>query len=96
MIVMNVSDKKDQKIETYPYKGKPIPVKDVCIRWLSQAGPKDSVEYGLRFFTIGPSGEIPIRPASSSSRMVRSDRIMREHPTGAEPKVPPTTFSRSW
>jgi quercetin dioxygenase-like cupin family protein len=60
MIVMNVNDKKDQKIETYPYKGKPMQVKDVWIRWLSQAGPKDSVEYGLRFFTIGPGGEIPI------------------------------------
>ena len=60
MIVMNVNDKKDQKIETYPYKGKPLPVKDVWIRWLSQAGPEGAPEYGLRFFTIGPSGEIPI------------------------------------
>jgi len=40
MIVMNVNDKKDQKIDTYPYKGKPYPVKDVWIRWLSQAGPR--------------------------------------------------------
>ena len=31
MIVMNVNDKKDQKIETYPYKGKPLPVKHVWI-----------------------------------------------------------------
>jgi len=31
-IVMNVNDKPDQKIESYPYKGKPIPVKDVWIR----------------------------------------------------------------
>ncbi|MGB9698245.1 MAG: cupin domain-containing protein [Thermodesulfobacteriota bacterium] len=60
MIVMNVNEKPDQKIETYPYKGKQYPVKDVWIRWLSQAGPKDSVEYGLRYFTIGPGGEIPI------------------------------------
>jgi len=60
MIVMNVNDKKDQKIETYPYRGKPLPVKDVSIRWLSQAGPEGAPEYGLRFFTIGPSGEIPI------------------------------------
>ena len=37
MIVMNVNDKKDTKIETYPYKGKPFAVKDVWIRWLSQA-----------------------------------------------------------
>ena len=60
MIVMNVNEKADSKIETYPYKGKPLPVKEVWIRWLSQAGPTGSPEYGLRFFTIGPGGEIPI------------------------------------
>ncbi len=60
MIVMNVDGKPDQKIESYPYKGKPLPVKNVWIRWLSQAGPKGSVEYGLRFFTMGPDGEIPL------------------------------------
>lgn len=60
MIVMNVNDKQDQKIETFPYKGKPLAVKNVWIRWLSQAGSKDSVEYGLRFFTVGPNGGIPI------------------------------------
>ena len=60
MQVLNVNDKKDQKIETYPYKGKPLQVKNVGIRWLSQAGPDGAPEYGLRFFTIGPEGEIPI------------------------------------
>ena len=60
MNVLNVHDKKDQKIETYPYKGKPLQVKNVWIRWLSQAGPDGAPEYGLRFFTIGPQGEIPI------------------------------------
>jgi len=60
MIVMNVDSKIDSKIETYPYKGKPLQVKNVWIRWLSQAGPEGSPEYGLRFFTIGPGGEIPI------------------------------------
>lgn len=60
MIVINVDDKEDTKIETYPYRGKPLEVKDVWIRWLSQAGPEDAPEYGLRFFTIGPGGEIPI------------------------------------
>ncbi|MBM4331037.1 MAG: cupin domain-containing protein [Deltaproteobacteria bacterium] len=60
MIVMNVNDKQDQKIGAFPYKGKPLPVKDVWIRWLSQAGPEGAPEYGLRFFTIGPGGEIPI------------------------------------
>ena len=60
MIVRNANDEKDNKIETYPYKGKPLKVKDVWIRWLSQAGPADAPEYGLRFFTIGPGGYIPI------------------------------------
>jgi quercetin dioxygenase-like cupin family protein len=60
MISLNVNEKQDQRIESYPYKGKPYPVKNVCIRWLSQAGQEDSPEYGLRYFTIGPSGEIPI------------------------------------
>ena len=60
MDVMNVNDKKDSKIETYPYRGKPLEVKNVWISWLSQVGPKDAPEYGLRFFTIGPKGVIPI------------------------------------
>jgi quercetin dioxygenase-like cupin family protein len=60
MIVKNTTDAKKMKIETFPYRGKPYPVKDVWIQWLSQAGPEDSPEYGLRFFTIGPGGEIPI------------------------------------
>jgi len=60
MQVLNVNDRKDAKIETFPYKGKPLPVKDVWIRWLSRAGPDGAPEYGLRFFTIGPSGYIPI------------------------------------
>lgn len=57
---MNVNDRPDQKIESFPYKGKLLPVKEVWIRWLSQAGPQGSPDYGLRFFTIGPAGEIPI------------------------------------
>lgn len=60
MQVLNVNDKQDTKIESYPYKGKPLQVKDTWIRWLSQAGPDGAPEYGLRFFTIGPGGEIPI------------------------------------
>jgi quercetin dioxygenase-like cupin family protein len=60
MIVKNATDAKKIKIETFPYRGKPYPVKDVWIQWLSQAGPQDSPEYGLRFFTIGPGGVIPI------------------------------------
>jgi len=60
MYVFNVNDKKDTKIETYPYKNKPLEVKEVWIRWLSQVGPEGAPEYGLRFFTIGPGGNIPI------------------------------------
>jgi len=60
MIVMNVKDKKDQEIESYPYRGKPLKVNKVWIRWLSQAGPEGAPEYGLRLFTIGPAGSIPI------------------------------------
>jgi quercetin dioxygenase-like cupin family protein len=60
MYVINVNDRQDTKIETYPYRGKALKVKDVWIRWLSQAGPEDQPEYGLRFFTMGPGGFIPI------------------------------------
>jgi quercetin dioxygenase-like cupin family protein len=60
MIVKNMKEANETKIETYPYRGKPLEVKNVWIRWLSQAGPKDAPEYGLRFFTIGPKGTIPI------------------------------------
>lgn len=59
-MVINVNDRKDNKIETFPYKGKPLEVKDVWIRWLSQVGPEGAPEYGLRFFTIGKGGLIPI------------------------------------
>jgi hypothetical protein len=45
------------KIETFPYKGKPYAVKNVWIQWLTQAGPKESMDYGLRFFTIGDEGK---------------------------------------
>ncbi len=60
MIVKNFRDVKEQKIETYPYKGKSYPLKEVYIRWLSTVGPEGAAEYGLRYFTIGPGGEIPI------------------------------------
>jgi len=60
MIFGNVKDVMKDKIETFPYRGKPYVVKNVGVQWLSRAGAKDSPEYGLRFFTIGPGGEIPI------------------------------------
>jgi quercetin dioxygenase-like cupin family protein len=60
MIVMSVNDVQDTKIETFPYKGKNLEVKGTYIRWLSKAGPNEAPEYGLRYFTMGPGGSIPI------------------------------------
>jgi quercetin dioxygenase-like cupin family protein len=60
MIVMNINDKQDSKIETFPYKGQNLEVKETYIRWLSQAGPEDAPDYGLRYFTMHPGGSIPI------------------------------------
>jgi mannose-6-phosphate isomerase-like protein (cupin superfamily) len=61
MEIQNFKEKAEKKVETFPYKGNPLPVKDVWVRWLSQAGPdSNSPDYGLRYFRIGPRGEIPI------------------------------------
>jgi len=61
MRIVNIKDGETKKIESYPYKGKPLKVKDVSIQWLSQAGPDvSSPEYGLRLFIVGPGGDIPI------------------------------------
>jgi quercetin dioxygenase-like cupin family protein len=60
MIVRNFSEAAEKKLETYPYKGKQFPLKEVYIRWLSSVGPEGAAEYGLRHFRIGPGGEIPI------------------------------------
>jgi quercetin dioxygenase-like cupin family protein len=89
MIVMNVNEKEDSKIETFPYKGKALAVKDVCIRWLSQAGPTDLPEYGLRFFTIGPDGYIPIHNHFYYQTMyILSGRLsIRSHDTNTDEVV---------
>ncbi|MBU2517274.1 MAG: cupin domain-containing protein [Proteobacteria bacterium] len=60
MEISSVAIAVKNKVEQFPYRGKNLPVKDVYIQWLSQAGPADSPEYGLRLFTVGPGGEIPI------------------------------------
>jgi quercetin dioxygenase-like cupin family protein len=60
MDIINIKDIEEKKVETFPYRGKPLRVNKVGIRWLSQAGPEDSPDYGLRYFTVGPGGEIPI------------------------------------
>ena len=60
MDILNVNDREEKRIDSFPYRGRPLKVHEVGIRWLSQAGPDDAPEYGLRFFTVGPGGEIPI------------------------------------
>lgn len=55
-------DCEDKKIDKFPYKGKMNDVIGTSIRWLSQHGDDGHgyPEYGLRFFTIQPGGQIPI------------------------------------
>lgn len=60
MQVVKTTEAVKNRIETFPYKGKNYEVKDVVIQWLSNAGPADNPEYGLRLFTVGPGGKIPI------------------------------------
>lgn len=61
MEILNIKDRDAKIIENYPYKGKPLKVKNVTIKWLSEAGiDKTSPEYGLRLFNVGPGGDIPI------------------------------------
>lgn len=74
MQLLYVNDRMDTKTHTFPYRGKQLEVKDVWIRWLSQAGPDGAPEYGLRFFTIGPSGYIPIHNQFLSPDHVHSER----------------------
>jgi quercetin dioxygenase-like cupin family protein len=62
MEVLNWKDTEDVRIEKFPYRGKPYDVKGISVRWLSKCGEDDTgyPEYGLRYFTARPSGEIPI------------------------------------
>ena len=62
MHVVNWQDCEDVKIDKFPYRGKKYDVKGISIRWLSKHGEDDTgyPEYGLRFFTAQPDGEIPI------------------------------------
>jgi quercetin dioxygenase-like cupin family protein len=52
----------DVKIESFPFKGRMLEVKGTSIRWLSRYGDDGNgyPEYGLRYFTVEPGGEIPI------------------------------------
>jgi quercetin dioxygenase-like cupin family protein len=62
MEVAHYSDCADKPIATFPYKGRQLEVRGTSIRWLSRYGDDGTgyPEYGLRFFTIQPGGQIPI------------------------------------
>jgi quercetin dioxygenase-like cupin family protein len=62
MKVLNWKDCEDIRIDTFPYRGKNYDVKGISVRWLSKHGDDGSgyPEYGLRYFTAQPGGEIPI------------------------------------
>ena len=62
MEILNYKDCQDVNIEKFPFKGTPRKVTGTSIRWLSRCGNDGTgnPEYGLRYFTIQPGGEIPI------------------------------------
>ncbi len=60
MIVKNANDIEEKQISDYPYKGKNYKVGYTTIRWLTQCCDPEMPSYGLRLFTIGPQGYIPI------------------------------------
>jgi quercetin dioxygenase-like cupin family protein len=62
MKVLNWKDCEDIRIDTFPYRGKNYDVKGISVRWLSKHGDDGTgyPEYGLRYFTAQPGGEIPI------------------------------------
>ena len=62
MKISNFKDCEDIKIEKFPFKGGMRDVIGTSVRWLSQYGDDGTgyPEYGLRYFTIQPGGEIPI------------------------------------
>ena len=62
MEIVKWQDCEDKKIDTFPYRGEMHDVIGTSIRWLSQHGNDGNgyPEYGLRFFTIQPDGQIPI------------------------------------
>jgi quercetin dioxygenase-like cupin family protein len=62
MEILNWKECEDKKIEKFPYKGQMLDVKGTSVRWLSKYGDDGHgyPEYGLRFFTIQPGGQIPI------------------------------------
>lgn len=59
-MVKNVNDVEEKKVLEYPYKGRNYKVLNTTVRWLSQCCDPQMPSYGLRFFTIGPNGYVPI------------------------------------
>jgi quercetin dioxygenase-like cupin family protein len=62
MEIINFMECEDIKVEKFPYRGKMNDVLGTSIRWLSKHGDDGHgyPEYGLRYFTIQPGGQIPI------------------------------------
>jgi quercetin dioxygenase-like cupin family protein len=62
MIAKNSSAVEEVTVGSVHYRGVTSPAKGVTVRWLSKVGQdsEGSPAYGLRLFTIGPGGEIPI------------------------------------
>ncbi len=62
MIAMSASDVEDVKVGSVSYKGASLDAKQVSVRWLSKTGldSQGGPAYGLRLFTVGPGGVIPI------------------------------------
>lgn len=62
MEIVHWKDREDKKIDKFPYKGEMKEVVGTSVRWLSRFGDDGHgyPEYGLRFFTIQPGGQIPI------------------------------------
>lgn len=72
MLIVNALECKANKVETFPYRGKQLAVQGVHIRWLSDVGFDETLgaaEYGLRYFTVAPGGEIPIHKHFYSQTM---------------------------
>jgi len=62
MEILNWKEVEEITVKEIDYKGTMNEVKGISLRWLSKAGEDDTglPEYGLRFFTAQPKGEIPI------------------------------------
>jgi len=62
MIAMKSTEVEEVRVGSVPYKGEASDAKGVSVQWLSKVGrdSEGSPAYGLRLFTVGPGGKIPI------------------------------------